>query len=83
MASRTGELIETIDTRQLPHLKWWTILPLMFPEYVEDLEVEHHLRALLGTGKVQLVRVEPHLGPDGQPEPHMLDIYKLDPTDPD
>jgi hypothetical protein len=78
MVSQPRHLIETIDTRKLPHLKWWTILPLMYPDYVEDLEVEHHLRALLATGKVQLVHVEPHLGPDGKPEAHLLDVYRVD-----
>ena len=78
MATPTKQIIETIDTRQLPHLKWWTVLPLMYPEYVEDLEVQQHLRALLATGKFRLVQVEPHLGPDGNPEPHLLDVYKVD-----
>jgi hypothetical protein len=77
MSGSGGQLIETIDTRQLPHLRWWTIMPLLYPEFVEDLEIEHHLRELLDTRKAQLVRVEPHRDAHGQPEPHLFDVYAL------
>jgi hypothetical protein len=53
----------------------------MYPRYVEDLEVVHHLQALVASGQVQMVHIEPHLGPDGKPQPHLLDIYKVESTD--
>jgi hypothetical protein len=78
MAAATRRLIETLDTRQLPHVQWWPVLQLMFPRFIEEVELGHHLQDIMASRRAAVVEVVPHRDAAGLVEPHRFDVYVLD-----
>ena len=76
--ANSGELVTTIDVRELHGIRWG-IMYQMFPKFVEEIELGRYLRELLTSGHYGALRVEPHQGPDGLPSTHVFDVYRLAP----
>jgi hypothetical protein len=78
MTQAAGQLIGTIDTRTLPSLRWWTIARLLFPRFVEELELGRYVRLLLASGRWSVVRLTPHRDAQGRPSAHVFDVQGFD-----
>jgi hypothetical protein len=74
--STLGELIATVDVRELHSIRWG-MMRQMFPRFVEDIELGRYLRTLLTSGTNDAVRIVPHRGPDGRPSSHVFHVYRL------
>jgi hypothetical protein len=69
-----GELLATVDVRELNTL-WWGPMRVMFPRFVEEVELGRFLKTLLASGRCRAVHIELHRQPDGSPSPHVFDVY--------
>jgi hypothetical protein len=76
-ASRSAELVTTVDVREL-HGNRWGIMRQIIPRFVEEVELGRYLRTLLTSSQYGAVRVERHRDPDGRPSTHIFDVYRLE-----
>jgi len=66
--------IATVDVRQLDTLMWGPIR-VMFPSFVEDIELGRYVRRLLAHSLNKVVAIEPHRDPSGTPSKHVFDVF--------
>ena len=72
----SGELLATVDVRELNSLRWGP-LRAMFPKFAEDIELGRFLKTLLRASQCSAVRLEVHQQPDGTPSTHVFDVYRV------
>lgn len=73
-AASYGEApVTTVDVRELDTLMWGPIR-VMFPSFVEEIELGRYIRRLLAHSQCKVVHIEPHRDASGQPSTHVFDI---------
>ena len=72
-----GQPIATVNTHEL-NSPGWNLIRLMFPHFVEEMELGRLLRELMKDGHYTSLRVEHHRSADGRASSHEFDIYPLD-----
>jgi hypothetical protein len=70
----TATFLGTVDTRTLPRARGWEIMSLLFPRFVEEVELGRYVRGLLSSRQWRSVRLTPHLDADGVPVSHVFDV---------
>jgi hypothetical protein len=73
---KAGDLLATIDMRELESIHWTFMRP-MFPTFADEIELGKHLQLLLMSLQCGPVRLEPHREPDGHLSTHIVDVYQL------
>jgi hypothetical protein len=71
------EFLATVDVRELETLRWGPIR-LMFPRFVEEIELGRYLRRLLAHEENRAVAIEPHRESDGRDSTHVFDVYRVE-----
>lgn len=80
-AAKHGETpIATVDVRELDTLMWGPIR-VMFPSFVEDIELGRYVRRLLAHSLCKVVTIEPHRDPSGTPSTHIFDVFYVSEPD--
>jgi hypothetical protein len=73
------EPLVTVDVRTLETVRWGP-LRLMFPAFVEEIELGRYLRRLLAKNECRPVQIERHCEPNGQLSTHVFDVYLVGET---
>jgi hypothetical protein len=69
------EFIGTVDVWDLKSGIRWMIMRVFARHFVEEVELGRYLRGLLATRRWSVVRVVPHINPQGLPSRHVFDVY--------
>jgi hypothetical protein len=64
----------TVDVRELNSLNWGPIR-VMFPSFVEEIELARYLKRVLSHAECRAVQIEPHLDATGRGSTHVFDVY--------
>jgi hypothetical protein len=76
------ELIGTVDVWELRSGIRWMIMRALARHFVEEVELGRYMRGLLATRRWSVVRVVPHINPQGLPSTHVFDVYGVPVSDP-
>jgi len=75
------EYLGQVDVRHLSHYKW-PIMRAVASRFVDRLELRHHQRQLLSSGKWRVIRAEPHRDEAGIASMDVFDLYASPASDP-
>jgi hypothetical protein len=70
------QLLATVDARELNSLRWGP-MRLMFPRFVEEIELARYIKRLLAEGEPKMVAIEPHRDAAGRVSSHVFDVYRV------
>jgi hypothetical protein len=76
------ELIGTVDVWELKSGIRWMIMRAFARRFVEEVELGRYMRELLKTRQWSVVRVVPHINPQGLPSTHVFDVYGVPAVNP-
>jgi hypothetical protein len=72
-----GPPIATVNTHEL-NSRGWNLIRLMFPHFVEEMELGKLVRKLMKDGHYTSLHIEHHRSADGRASSYEFDIYPLD-----
>lgn len=71
-----GELLATVDTKELHSIRWG-IMRQLFPGFAAEIELGRYVRTLLTSGRCNALRIEPHRLPDGHLSSSIFDVFQV------
>jgi hypothetical protein len=71
------QLVATVDVRDLATVRWGP-MRVMFPSFVEEIELARYLKTLLSGAEIYAVAIEPQRDVNGQPSTHVFDVYRVE-----
>jgi len=77
----TGQLLGTVDVRELHSLRWG-LMRQLFPTFVEEIELGRYLKRILEGSENRAVVIEPHRELNGRESTHVFDVYRVETVEP-
>jgi hypothetical protein len=71
------QLLATVDVRDLETVRWGP-MRVMFPSFVEEIELARYLKTLLSGAEICAVAIEPRRDANGRPSTHVFDVYRVE-----